>query len=244
MKKLYAVLAAAALVAAVAGLSYAAIPSADGTIHACYDKGSGQLRISDPGTNVPKACGTKESPISWNQQGQPGPQGPAGGEGPAGPTGPEGQQGPAGPQGERGLAGPQGDQGPDGPKGDTGAQGEPGPSGPTGPAGPQGPQGPAGPGGALAYAHVNYTGTFNAWTSRGIESIHHTPGGGVYCIYLMDGITPHATVVSHWSNMNGASIHLDYNGCYGQPDIGVHARRLLPDGKVEPIETSFDIIVQ
>ena len=63
-------LLAAAVTAVVAGVSYAAVPDGDGMIHACFDRQSGQLRIFDPETNTPKACGSKETAISWNQQGQ------------------------------------------------------------------------------------------------------------------------------------------------------------------------------
>jgi len=79
----------------------------ENVIHGCCSKFWGRLRI----VKSPKQCKRWETPISWNQQGQPGEQGPMGPEGPAGPQGPEG---PAGPQGPAGPAGPQGLPGPAG----------------------------------------------------------------------------------------------------------------------------------
>jgi hypothetical protein len=86
----------------------AAIPSADGVIHACYRENTGAVRLVDEGT----ACLPIESAISWNQKG---------------PKGDPGEPGPPGPQGSPGETGPQGDAGP---KGDDGPPGPPGPAGP------------------------------------------------------------------------------------------------------------------
>lgn len=71
-RKVLVLAIAGAMLVLAAGVSYAAIPGADGKITACYDKQSGQLRIYDSATNLPKGCGPKESAISWNAQGQPG----------------------------------------------------------------------------------------------------------------------------------------------------------------------------
>ncbi|HEX5015119.1 MAG TPA: hypothetical protein VFV72_13290 [Candidatus Limnocylindrales bacterium] len=87
LRRLSVLAVGAALAAVVAGVASAAIPSATGTINACYDKQTGQARIVDPETNVPKKCGQKEAPVSWNVQGQPGPAGPAGPAGPSGVSG-------------------------------------------------------------------------------------------------------------------------------------------------------------
>ncbi len=81
------------------GVAYASIPGPNGVISACYDNQSGQTRIVDRQTDVPKGCGSRESLISWNQ------------------TGPQGLQGNQGLQGDPGV------------KGDQGLQGDPGPSG-------------------------------------------------------------------------------------------------------------------
>lgn len=74
----------------ISGAAYAAIPSSDGSIKACYAKQQssvlgipyhkGEVRIVDSG----EGCRAYESAISWNQKGQPGPAGP---QGPAGPAG-------------------------------------------------------------------------------------------------------------------------------------------------------------
>jgi hypothetical protein len=62
----------AAIVLMIGGaVAYAQIPSADGTIRACYDN-SGSLRVLDEGASCPKNW---KGPISWNQKGQPGADG-------------------------------------------------------------------------------------------------------------------------------------------------------------------------
>jgi type VI secretion system secreted protein Hcp len=76
-----------AALGAGAAVGAAAIPSADGTIHACINPAStppGAARIIDDATQT---CAAGETPLSWNQTG------PAG---PAGPVGPQGDPGPAG----------------------------------------------------------------------------------------------------------------------------------------------------
>jgi len=85
-----------ALLASV-GVAYAAIPSADGVIHACYNASSnpsGSVRVID--TEAGAKCAKNEKPLSFNQTGPAGPQGPAGPAGPTGLTGPQGEPGPAG----------------------------------------------------------------------------------------------------------------------------------------------------
>jgi Collagen triple helix repeat (20 copies) len=93
---------AAVAATTVAGVGYAAVPGSDGTIHACYDNVSGQMRLYDVEDDSPRSCGSKETAVSWNQEGQAGPAGPMGETGPAGPAG---SQGPTGPQGEPGVSG-------------------------------------------------------------------------------------------------------------------------------------------
>jgi hypothetical protein len=76
-----------ALLASV-GVAYAAIPSADGVIHACYNATSnpaGMLRVIDAEAGA--KCAKNEKPLNFNQTG---PQGPAG---PAGPQGIPGKNG-------------------------------------------------------------------------------------------------------------------------------------------------------
>jgi hypothetical protein len=114
----------AALFVALGGVSAAAIPSSDGSIHACYDT-HGKLRVVDDGK---LKCPGKQKPLAWSQTGPAGPQGPAGSQGAAGPQGPAGPKGDAGPAGAKGATGSQGPAGPAGPKGATGPQGPAGPS--------------------------------------------------------------------------------------------------------------------
>jgi len=86
----------AVLLVAVAGVASASIPSANGTISACYKTKNGDVHIIDPTVDT---CDKDEVAISWAQQGPAGPTGPQGIEGPTGATGP------AGPQGATGASG-------------------------------------------------------------------------------------------------------------------------------------------
>jgi len=161
----------------------AAIPDADGTITGCYLKRSsvpvrqGTVRVVDSATQ----CRTDELVLTWNQKGEPGPQGlagPSGSPGPAGPVGPAGLDGPAGPQGpigEPGLEGPVGEQGP---KGDTGAAGVEGPQGPKGDTGAQGPIGPAGQG-DVHWVQVAANGAVIAAGEPGVSTYAWYGGGDV-----------------------------------------------------------------
>lgn len=74
------VVAVAALVVAAAGGAVAAIPDPDGTIHGCLR--SGNLRVIDAAV---AECEAVETPLNFNQRGQPGAPGPAGPPGPPGP---------------------------------------------------------------------------------------------------------------------------------------------------------------
>jgi hypothetical protein len=51
------------------GLAFAAIPDADGVIHACVHRGNGNVRIVEQESD----CRPHEEPTSWPQQGPPGP---------------------------------------------------------------------------------------------------------------------------------------------------------------------------
>lgn len=56
--------------------AYAAIPDSSGAISGCYAKSNGVLRVID--AEAGGSCvANKELPLSWNQQGPPGPPGPA-----------------------------------------------------------------------------------------------------------------------------------------------------------------------
>jgi hypothetical protein len=70
------------------GASMGAVVSAQSNTvyYACINKSSGGIRMA----KADQSCSANEDKIHWNQEGQPGAQGPAGA------TGPEGAQGPAG----------------------------------------------------------------------------------------------------------------------------------------------------
>lgn len=118
------------LAAAASSLLLLAIPTAGqaSTISMCLNK-QGVIE----GVNV--VCKPKQTQISWDSNGLPGPQGPSGPQGPTGPVGPTGTVGPqgaTGPAGATGIAGPPGPAGDTGPIGDTGALGPAGPDGANG----------------------------------------------------------------------------------------------------------------
>jgi hypothetical protein len=55
-------IAFAALVVAFGGVAFATIPDSSGTIHACYMKSGGQLRVVDS-----KSCRQNETALAWSQ---------------------------------------------------------------------------------------------------------------------------------------------------------------------------------
>jgi hypothetical protein len=98
---LSAMLLAGSLAIVGAVVAVAAIPDSMGVIHGCYDTKVGGLRV----INAPTAsCSAKETAITWNQTGPPGPAGATGPQGPQGPQGPAGPQGSPGPQGMPGIS--------------------------------------------------------------------------------------------------------------------------------------------
>lgn len=98
--------------AAVASVTYAAIPGADGVITGCVSKSGGPLRIIDAATS---ACiPSKETKLAWNISGVAGATGATGAQGPAGPAGAKGDTGATGPQGPAGATGATGAEGPAG----------------------------------------------------------------------------------------------------------------------------------
>ena len=75
--------------AVVGGIAYASIPDANGVIHGCYRKTTGELIVA----TSDKGCEEGWKPLDWSQSG------PTGLTGPTGPTGPTGVTGPTGPTG-------------------------------------------------------------------------------------------------------------------------------------------------
>jgi hypothetical protein len=87
--KVFATSGAVALLACVGSAAYAAIPSSNGTIRACYTKFGGVVRVID--AEAGKTClSNLENPISWNQTGPQGPPGAKGDKGDKGDPGPPG----------------------------------------------------------------------------------------------------------------------------------------------------------
>ena len=82
-----AVIGAVTCMVLVPGVSAAAaVPDADGTVHACYGKVGGVLRVIEP-TRGERCLSKAESELTFNQAGQRGPAGPAGTPGADGPAG-------------------------------------------------------------------------------------------------------------------------------------------------------------
>jgi hypothetical protein len=97
-------IAALGVVAAVAaGVSYAAIPSLNGTISGCVDA-KGALKVIDVDNGG--SCAANSTPLTWNVRGPMGAPGPQGLQGVAGPQGAKGDTGAQGLQGPQGIAGP------------------------------------------------------------------------------------------------------------------------------------------
>jgi len=78
------VISVLALVAALGGVAYSAIPDPMGVIHGCYTNSGRTLRVIDS----TESCLGSETALNWSQQG---PAGATGAQGPAGPQGPPGQ---------------------------------------------------------------------------------------------------------------------------------------------------------
>ena len=95
------------------------IPDASGTVHGCYQKKAGNVRV----VASESECRSSEVPISWNQQG---PKGDKGDQGPQGLQGEQGIQGEPGAPGARGVPGEPGAPGARGTPGEPGAPGAPG----------------------------------------------------------------------------------------------------------------------
>jgi hypothetical protein len=78
MRRFLVLLGAIVIVGAGAGVAYASIPAADGTIHGCYKNSTGMLIAIDSAASCPSGY----TALNWSQTG---PQGPAGATGPQGP---------------------------------------------------------------------------------------------------------------------------------------------------------------
>lgn len=68
------------VLAALAAVATAGIPSRDGSIHACYDVQSGDLRVIDFEARQ-RCVERKETELVWNVKGPAGSQGPPGRQG-------------------------------------------------------------------------------------------------------------------------------------------------------------------
>jgi hypothetical protein len=195
----FSVLVGVAVAAAVFGIAtavQAAIPSANGVIHGCYqfspaNTSKGVLRVIN--ADAGEQCRFNERALNWNQRGVTGPTGATGATGPTGPKGATGARGPTGPKGTTGARGPTGVRGPTGPTGSRGPTG----AGTTGPTGPPGPTGPAG------------AGTFTRVTGDTTTDVVTIPAGGTFFMFT---VCPSGQAVS-----GGVSIP-NWDG-----DISIHA---------------------
>lgn len=84
-----------ALLLALGGVAFAAIPDSHGVIHACYQKDGGPLRVIDSAKRgFAGRCHRSEVSLTFNQRGR---RGLRGRQGIQGTQGPQGNPGPAGP---------------------------------------------------------------------------------------------------------------------------------------------------
>ena len=223
------VIAAGAMVGT--GVAFATIPDAGGTIHACFARSGGSLRVIDAGVTN---CKSGEISLNWNTQGAPGPAGPQGAPGPAGPAGA------AGAKGDPGAAGAQGPQGPAGPAGAAGPQGVPGPQGAQGPAGPQGVAGPQGPAGtARAYGLIQSDGSIVGARSHNIAFVDKF--SGIYCVVLDPSVPESGTVAVASPQNAGILASVIPQGCAGPHGSGMQVRLVDLTGTV--VDESFNIDV-
>ena len=106
MKKyVIALLGVGSVAVAGMGAAVAAVPDGDGLINGCYSESSRILRVVETASGHSDNCRSDEAPLSWNQ------------------VGPQGEQGPRGEQGEQGAQGEQGEPGLQGDPGEPGASG-------------------------------------------------------------------------------------------------------------------------
>jgi hypothetical protein len=98
IRKKWLVLATLVTVALVSGVAYASIPDGSGTIHGCYAKSTGALRVIDTG-----GCKSAELALTWAQQGTPGTPGTNGTNGAPGTNGTNGAPGTNGTNGVSGY---------------------------------------------------------------------------------------------------------------------------------------------
>ncbi|HVM56445.1 MAG TPA: hypothetical protein VMT74_03200 [Gaiellaceae bacterium] len=205
------------LLAVAGGIAYATIPDSNNVYNACLLKATGTIRLIDtslPSHDFRSHCTMFEQPISWNEQGVPGPQG---------------LKGDTGPQGLKG------DTGDPGPKGDTGAQG------PQGPAGPMGPSG-LGVGQKLiaggTYGAPDATGNVATYSSSGGFTITTTDGSGVYDIKIPAGTWTHCyPIVNFQTYFVAATPVITYGAPDGTEfvvDFGTHANTTFNFMFVEP----------
>lgn len=232
--------AAATSLVLIAAAAVAAIPSAEGTISACYDLKLGIVRVIDAPT---QKCTKFEKAISWNQRGPagaPGVAGPAGADGvagsagadgavgPVGPAGAAGEKGPGGVDGAQGPAGPSGATGPAGADGVPGAPGLAGAAGPAGLAGPAGPVGPAGPAGTGVASLDDLDGiACNVGTpGAGVVEISYTASTGAISM-VCRATTVHALTIAKSGNGEGT-----ITGSPGGISCGAVCAADIPSGQV------------
>ena len=95
-----AALAVGAIAITTVSASASSTSTSAATITACRNVVTGVLRLPASGQSCISLPGpVRETPVTWNGAGSPGPVGPAGPQGAPGATGPKGEQGDAGPAG-------------------------------------------------------------------------------------------------------------------------------------------------
>jgi hypothetical protein len=195
----------------------AAIPDGNGTVHGCYAKRDGMLRVIDTGAG--QTCTSKETALDWSQTG------PTGATGPLGPTGPPGSSGQTGPPGPTGETGP---------PGATGETGPPGATGPTGATGATGATGPTGPSDAWAVNDVGQPPIPIDTTNRTLASLSLPPGSFFIAAstLLFDGNSAASISCVLWSSANNGD-----GETVGQSGASAHAALTLASASTNVVIT-------
>jgi hypothetical protein len=197
-----------ALFIALGGSSYAGVnahnsrPSKN-VLLGCVGKNTGTLRIVESHIR----CGSLETAVSFNREGQKGKRGPQGKRGPDGHNGAPGAQGNFGVAGKDGLNGAAGENGAKGDTGNPGAPGAKGDTGETGADGAPGAKGDTGDTGAQGAAG------FTALTATAAE------GAGANCatggVKVTSGVDANRDDTLNAGEVNVAATRYVCNGARG-----------------------------
>jgi hypothetical protein len=179
--------------------STSGIPDANGVIHGCYQKNSGDVRVIDSSS---QRCRSSEIALEWSQQGPRGPQGTQGIPGTPGAKGDPGAPGAPGAKGDPGAPGAPGAKGDPGAPGAKGDPGAPGANGDPGAPGAKGDTGPIGP--SDGFVATGPDGTPLTSTLEPVVTLANLPAGSyVFTASLWAGNADPTSYARFYCNLNG-----------------------------------------